>query len=70
MDNPDWRADFQNNLNATGLSVNRPQHGYLLETWLIPLRYTVRDATQGVEFLIQTSILMERQQALWANLGL
>ena len=70
MDNPDWRDDFKNNLNATGLSINRPQHGYLLETWLIPLRYTVRDATQGVQFLIQTSILMERQQALWANLGL
>ena len=70
MDNPDWHADFKNNLSATGLSINRPQHGYLLETWLLPLRYTVRDATQRVQFLIQTSILMERQQALWANLGL
>lgn len=70
MENPDWRADFANNLNATGLSVNRPQRGYLLETWLMPLRYTVRDPARRVEFLIQTSILMERQQALWANLGL
>jgi len=70
MDNPDWRADFANNLNATGLSINRPQRGYLLETWLMPLRYTVRDSAHRVEFLIQTSILMERQQALWANLGL
>lgn len=70
MENPDWRADFANNLNATGLSVNRPQRGYLLEAWLMPLRYTVRDSARRVEFLIQTSILMERQQALWANLGL
>ncbi|MEK6664515.1 MAG: EAL domain-containing protein [Pseudomonadota bacterium] len=70
MENPDWRADFANNLNATGLSINRPQHGYLLETWLMPLRYTVRDPAGRVEFLIQISILMERQQALWANLGL
>lgn len=70
MENQDWRADFVNNLNATGLSINRPQHGYLLETWLMPLRYTVRDPAGRVEFLIQTSILMERQQALWANLGL
>ncbi len=70
MENPDWRADFVNNLNATGLSINRPQRGFLLETWLMPLRYTVRDPARRVEFLIQTSILMERQQALWANLGL
>ena len=70
MENPDWRADFIDNLSATGLSINRPQRGYLLETWLIPLRYTVRDTSQRVEFLIQTSILLERQQALWASLGL
>lgn len=70
MDNPDWRADFASNLNTSGLSVNRPQHGFLLGAWLIPLRYTVRDPAGRVEFLIQTSILMERQQALWANLGL
>lgn len=70
MEHPDWRADFVNNLNATGLSINRPQQGYLLEKWLMPLRYTVRDPAGRVNFLIQTSILMERQQALWANLGL
>ncbi|MBT9612751.1 MAG: diguanylate cyclase [Burkholderiales bacterium] len=70
MENPDWNADFAKNLNATGLSINRPQRGYLLEAWLMPLRYTARDSLQRVEFLIQTSILMERQQALWANLGL
>lgn len=70
MENTDWRPDFVNNLNATGLSINRPQRGFLLETWLMPLRYTVRDPARRVEFLIQTSILMERQQALWANLGL
>ncbi len=69
-ENPDWRADFAQNLNATGLSINRPQRGYLLDKWLIPLRYTVRDSTRRVEFLIQTSILLERQQALWSNLGL
>ncbi len=69
-ENPDWRPDFASNLNATGLSINRPQRSYLLETWIIPLRYTVRDAAGRVLFLIQTSILLEKQQALWDNLGL
>ncbi len=70
LENPDWRADFVNNLQASGMSMNRPQRGYLLETWLMPLRYTVRNQAGQAEFLIQTSILMERQQSLWSNLGL
>jgi len=70
MENPEWRADFQQNLQSTGLSLNKPQRGYLLDTWLMPLRFTVRDSQGHVQFLIQTSILMERQQSLWANLGL
>jgi len=70
MENPDWRADFLQNLQARGLSLNKPQRGYLLNAWLIPLRYTVRDEAGRVKFLIQTSILLERQQALWSNLGL
>ena len=69
-ENPDWRPDFASNLNATGLSINQPQRSYLLDTWIIPLRYTVRDTTGRVMFLIQTSILLEKQQALWADLGL
>lgn len=70
MENPEWRADFQQNLQSRGLSLNKPQRGYLLEAWLMPLRYTVRDIQGQVQFLLQTSILLERQQALWANLGL
>ena len=70
MDQAEWRSDFLQNLQVTGLSLNAPQHGYLLKTWLIPLRYTVRNESGQVQFLIQASILMEKQQALWANLGL
>ena len=69
-ENPDWRPDFASNLNASGLSINQPQRGYLLDTWIIPLRYTVRDTAGQILFLIQVSILLEKQQALWANLGL
>lgn len=69
LDHPDWRADFYENLNARGLSINRPQQGYLLRAWILPLRYTVRDAAGEVVFLLQTSVLLEKQQAIWANVG-
>jgi diguanylate cyclase (GGDEF)-like protein len=68
--NAAWREDFHSDLMATGLSVNRPQLGYLLNQWLIPLRYTVRDDSGQVIYLLQTSILLERQQNLWRSLSL
>jgi diguanylate cyclase (GGDEF)-like protein len=70
LENPAWRGDFHHNLEATGLSINQPQKGYLLNTWLLPLRYTVRDADDRPLFVLQTSVVLERQQAMWANLGL
>jgi len=54
MENPEWQADFRQNLQSTGLSLNKPQRGYLLDAWLMPLRYTARDAQGRVQFLIQT----------------
>lgn len=69
-ENPDWHEDFNHNLNMDGLSINRPQYGYLLKTWLMPLRFTVRNADGAVMFLIQTSVVLDKQQALWANLGM
>ena len=70
LENPAWRKDFQSNLQATGLSINQPQWGYLLKTWLMPLRYTMRDEQGKPLFVIQTSVVLERQQAMWASLGL
>lgn len=70
LENAAWREDFRRNLRATGLSINQPQFGYLLKTWLIPLRYTVRSEDGRPLFVIQTSLLVEKQQAIWANLGL
>lgn len=70
LNNPDWRADFQHDLSVSGLTVNRPQFAYLLQKWIIPLRYTARDPAGKVLFLIQTSIPLERQQAIWRTLAL
>ena len=70
VENPAWRKDFEANLRTTGLSINQPQWGYLLNTWVMPLRYTMRDEGGNPLFVIQTSVVLERQQAMWANLGL
>lgn len=70
MENPAWQKDFEANLRTGGLSINQPQWGYLLKTWVMPLRYTMRDEGGKPLFVIQTSVVLERQQALWANLGL
>ncbi len=70
LENPAWHEDFRRNLAASGLSINQPQKGYLLNTWLLPLRYTVRDADDRPLFVLQTSVVLEKQQAMWANLGL
>lgn len=68
--NPEWREDFAQSLAAKGLSISRPQLGYLLKKWIIPLRYAVRDRNGQVKYLLQTSILLERQQLLWRSLSL
>jgi diguanylate cyclase (GGDEF)-like protein len=68
--NPEWREDFAHSLATPGLSINRPQIGYLLKKWIIPLRYAVRDRNGRVRYLLQTSILLERQQMLWRSLSL
>lgn len=68
--NPEWREDFARSLAVTGLSINRPQLSYLLKKWIIPLRYAVRDRNGRVRYLLQTSILLERQQLLWRSLSL
>lgn len=68
LSNPQWRDDFEQNLRTRGLSVNRPQYGYLLKKWIIILRYTVWDNGRP-SFLLQTSIPIERQQLLWTRLN-
>lgn len=67
---PKWREDFYSNLQTRGVSLNRPQFGYLLQKWLLHLRYTVRDGHDKVLFLIQTSIPLDKQQSLWNDLNL
>lgn len=65
-----WYEDFQLNLATTGLSVNRPQICDATHSWVIPLRYTVRDSGGKVLYVLQAGIPLVKQQALWANLNL
>lgn len=68
LSNPEWRDDFARDLQSRGLSIDQPQLSYLVQQWIIPLRYAVRDEGGRVQFLIQTSILLEKQQSLWRHL--
>lgn len=70
MQLPAWRDDFLYSMQAHGLSVNRPQQAPIINKWVIPLRYTVRDVAGNVSYVLQTGIFLENQQALWANLRL
>ncbi|OIQ82961.1 response regulator PleD [mine drainage metagenome] len=65
-----FREDFQLALRTRGLSVGRPQEGRLLRQWFIPLRYVVRAADGRPLYVLQTSILLNRQQELWRGLPL
>jgi diguanylate cyclase (GGDEF)-like protein len=70
LENTDRRADFERALRATGLSLSRPHQAYLFPSLVIPVRFTVRDRSGRVRYLIQAGLPMERQQALWRDLGL
>jgi diguanylate cyclase (GGDEF)-like protein len=65
-----WQPDFKRDLGTTGLSISRPQQGYLHPVWVLHARYTVRDRNGRVRYLIQAGIPLDRQQALWSSLGL
>ncbi|OZB55102.1 MAG: hypothetical protein B7X42_01000, partial [Thiomonas sp. 14-66-4] len=65
-----YREDFQLALRTRGISVGRPQEGRLLGQWFIPLRYVVRAADGRPLYVMQTSILLNRQQELWRGLPL
>lgn len=68
--NPAWREDFYRALNTTGLSISRPQVSHATNSWVIPFRYTVRDAGGKVLYILQAVIFLKDQQNLWANLNL
>lgn len=70
LSNSPWYEDFQLNLAITGLSVNRPQICDATQSWVIPLRYTVRDSGGKVLYVLQAAIPLDKQQTLWANLNL
>lgn len=67
LDDPAWVDDFSANLQTKGLTVNRPQIDHVSKKWLIPLRYTVRDGSGLPQYVIQASLYIENQQALWGH---
>jgi len=66
----DRRAEFDMALKTTGLSIGRPHLSLLQPQWVIPLRYTVRDPSGRVRYVILAGISLEQQQQLWRDLEL
>lgn len=69
LNNPEYREDFESNLLSMGLGINRPQYGPILKKMLIQMRYVVRDDAGTPLYLIQTSVPLDQQQALWHELA-
>jgi diguanylate cyclase (GGDEF)-like protein len=67
---PQWRTEFAELLKTPGMSLGRPRMPNFFPSWVIPMRYTVRDRRGRVTYLIMTGIPLDRQQALWRNLEL
>ena len=65
-----WRGEFQNDLNTSGLNVNRVRLDDVTNTWIIPLTFTVKDEGGRVAFLIQTGLRLAKQQELWRSFQL
>ena len=67
---PARRVEFDTALKATGLSIGLPRLSLIQSQWVIPLRYSVRDRSGRIRYVILTGILLDQQQQLWRNIGL
>lgn len=65
---PARRAEFQQLLRTTGVSIGRPLKSYFADQWVIPLRYVARDSQGRVRYALASGMPIEKQQGLWRSL--
>lgn len=70
LSGPPERAELEQALAATGLSVARVRRSRVGAQWVVPLWYAVRDRQGQVRSLIRAEVPIHYQQALWRDLGL
>lgn len=57
-------------LQGDDFNIGRPYVGRLVNEWIIPLRYAIRDGNGKLRFMIQATLPLARQQSFWQSLYL
>jgi hypothetical protein len=57
-------------LNGPDFDIGRPFVGKLVNAWIIPLRYAMRDENGKLLYIIQATLPLTRQQSFWQSLYL
>ena len=52
------------------LNVGRPAEGRVIKDWIMPLRLGLRDADGKLQYVMNATLPLSRQQSFWQNLGL
>ncbi|KAB2963124.1 ATP-binding protein [Zoogloea sp.] len=52
------------------LNVGRPAEGRVIKDWIMPLRFGIRDAGGALQYVMNATLPLSRQQSFWHNLGL
>lgn len=57
-------------LSGPDFDIGRPFVGKLLNEWIIPLRFAIRDDNGSLLFILQATLPLARQQSIWQSLYL
>jgi len=56
--------------NGSDFDIGRPTFGKLINEWVMPLRYAMRDANGQLMYIIAAPVPLSRQQSFWQSLYL
>jgi diguanylate cyclase (GGDEF)-like protein/PAS domain S-box-containing protein len=66
---PSFRAARDAMRNGAVFTLGQPAIGMIIKEWMIPLRYGVKDSNGKLLFILQGSLPLVEQQALWQKLS-
>ncbi|MFA6901730.1 MAG: ATP-binding protein [Gallionellaceae bacterium] len=55
-------------LSGPDFDIGRPMVGPMLNEWVIPLRYAMRDAKGRLQYILAATLPLSRQQSFWQSL--
>ncbi len=69
-DVPGRQVAFEEIAVQDRLNVGRPAEGRVIKDWIMPLRLGIRDADGKLQYVMNATLPLSRQQSFWHNLGL